>query len=59
LKVVQGWSTSCAAGVHRNCIVLHQVEAALQGNAWPTYSVPGLSPFAQAKKRYFQLHNQA
>jgi hypothetical protein len=33
LRVVQGWSTNCAAGVHRNRIMPHQVEVALQGNA--------------------------
>jgi hypothetical protein len=57
LKVVQGWSTSCIAGVHKNHIVPHQVRATFQVNAWLVCSARGLSPFGQAKKGCSQLHN--
>ncbi len=33
LRVVQGWSTNCAVGAHRNRIGPHQVGATLQGHA--------------------------
>jgi hypothetical protein len=58
LKVVQGWSTSCAAGAHTNDIVPHQIGATLQGNASLACSAPRLSPFGQVGKGCSQLHNQ-
>jgi hypothetical protein len=56
--MVQGWSTNCEVGVHRNHIVPHQVRAVLQGNVLLAYSVPEFFPFGQAEKGCFQLHNQ-
>jgi len=55
--MVQGWSTSCVVGAHKNQIVSHQVGVALQGNVWPACSALGLSPSSQAVKGCSQLHN--
>jgi len=55
---VQGWSTSCVVGAHKNRIVLRQVGVALQGNVRLTCNDHGLSPFGQAEKGSSRLHNQ-
>jgi hypothetical protein len=53
LKVVQGWSTSCATSAHKNRIVPHQVRAAFQGNVWLMCNALKLSPSNQAEKGVF------
>jgi hypothetical protein len=59
LRVVQGWFANCVANAHKNRIMPHWIRMVFEGNAWLTCSALGLSPFGQAEKGCFQLHNQA